>query len=423
MKDMRLSRRQIFARSLALGITLEFAGTQVFADPLAAKRKLVVIICRGGQDGLSVSPPVGDPAYAGLRGAIAIPGFGEPGGALKLDGTFGLHPALSATYALAMKGEARIAPAIATPDRERSHFEAQDVLENGGTVAYGAASGWLNRTLTAMGPQSGVKAISVAATAPLILRGPVETASWSPGGGAEPDHRLPSILQDLYANDPILGPALATGLATQGMARSASALVNSEIAGETPAPDMMNGTSSPAPAPRQGAAEARKLGLTLAAFMTAPGGKQVAAVSVENFDTHANQGSSQGQLATRLAYLDAFIDGLHTGLGPAWADTVVVTATEFGRTARVNGTRGTDHGTASTALVLGGALRHGGIIGDWPTLQTARLFENRDTAPTLDMRGLFKGVLRDHLGVDRAALDTVVFPGSATITSVANITA
>jgi len=423
MTEFTLSRRQMFARSLALGITLEFAGTQVFADPLAAKRKLVVIICRGGQDGLSVSPPVGDGAYAGLRGPIAIPGFGQAGGALKLDETFGLHPALSASYALAQKGEARIAPAIATPDRERSHFEAQDVLENGGTVAYGATSGWLNRALGVMGPRSGVKAISVAATAPLILRGPVETASWSPGGGAEPDHRLPGILQDLYAHDPVLGPALATGLATQGMAKAASAMVNSEMVAETPAADMMNPAATPAGAPRQGTAEARKLGLTLAAFMTAPDGKQVAAVSVENFDTHANQGSSQGQLATRLAYLDAFIDGLHTGLGPAWADTVVVTATEFGRTARVNGTRGTDHGTASTALVLGGALRRGGIIGDWPTLKTASLFENRDTAPTLDMRGLFKGVLRDHLGVDRAALDTVVFPGSATIAPVANITA
>jgi len=417
------SRRQLFARSLALGVTLEFAGSQVLADPLAAKRKLVVIICRGGQDGLSVSPPVGDPAYAQLRGPIAIPGFDEPGGALKLDATFGLHPALSATYALAQKGEARIAPAIATPDRERSHFEAQDVLENGGTVAYGAASGWLNRALTAMGPASGVKAISVAATAPLILRGPVETASWSPGGGAEPDHRLPAILQDLYAHDPVLGPALATGLATQSMARQASATVQSEMVAGTPNGAVMEGMTTPAAAPRQGAADARKLGLTLAAFMTAPDGKQVAAVSVENFDTHANQGASQGQLATRLAFLDAFIDGLHTGLGPAWADTVVVTATEFGRTARVNGTRGTDHGTASTALVLGGALRKGGIIGDWPTLQTSSLFENRDTAPTLDMRGLFKGVLRDHLGVDRAALDTVVFPGSATITPVANMIA
>jgi uncharacterized protein (DUF1501 family) len=152
--------------------------------------------------------------------------------------------------------------------------------------------------------------------------------------------------------------------------------------------------------------------------MTQPNGKQVAAVSIDGFDTHANQGAAQGQPATRLAYVDAFLDGLSTELGPSWRDTVVVMATEFGRTARVNGTAGTDHGTASTAILLGGALKPGGIVGDWPTLA-----QNRDTAPTLDMRGLFKGVLRDHLGVDRAKLDDVVFPGSAGIGPVANLVA
>jgi uncharacterized protein (DUF1501 family) len=165
------------------------------------------------------------------------------------------------------------------------------------------------------------------------------------------------------------------------------------------------------------------MGATLAGFMTQPDGERVAAVSLDNFDTHANQGAAQGQLATRLAYVDAFIDGLARGFGPAWNDTLVVMATEFGRTARINGTGGTDHGTASTALVLGGALKKGGIIGDWPTLAQARLFENRDTAPTLDMRGLFKGVLRDHLGIDRAALDTKVFPDSAAVLPAGGIVA
>lgn len=422
MTPFPLSRRQILTQALALGVTVEFLGGQALADPAAAKRKLVVIICRGGQDGLSVSPPVGDPAYAALRGPIAIPGFTQPGGALKLDETFGLHPSLTSVYALAQKGEARIAPAIATPDRERSHFEAQDVLENGGTLAYGATTGWLNRALQAMGPKSGVKAISVASTAPLILRGPVETASWSPGGGAEPDHRLPGILQDLYANDPVLGPALATGLATEGMAKAATAQVNGEMTVATVGDNRaMAGGAAFSPMLKRGLPEARRLGLTLAAFMTAPDGKQVAAVSIDNFDTHANQGASEGQLATRLAYLDAFIDGLQSGLGPSWRDSVIVTATEFGRTARVNGTNGTDHGTASTALVLGGALRKGGIIGDWPTLRTASLFENRDTAPTLDMRSLFKGVLRDHLGVTQADLNTRVFPESGSVAPTANL--
>jgi uncharacterized protein (DUF1501 family) len=350
---------------------------------------------------------------------------------LKLDDTFGLHPKLTTVHALAMKGQARIAPAVATPDRARSHFEAQDVLENGATAAYGTDSGWLNRALQAMGPGK-VKAISVGATAPLILRGGVEAASWSPGPGAGKDPRLPGILQDLYARDPMLSRALAAGLSTESMAKVASADAKAALAQAddmtSAAPADMTaqaGASSPdyRPTLRQGLPVARQLGATLAGFMIQPGGPQVAAVSVDGFDTHAGQGASQGQLATRLAYLDAALDGLAGGMGPAWKDTAVVVATEFGRTARVNGTGGTDHGTASTALLLGGALKPGGIVGDWPTLAQARLFENRDTAPTLDMRGLFKGLLAAQFGVDRRALDTAVFPDSAAVAPTTGIIA
>jgi uncharacterized protein (DUF1501 family) len=421
------SRRALIGGALGVGVTLEVAGSRALAsaDAGLARRKLIVVVCRGGLDGLSLTPPVGDPDYATLRGPIAIPGFGEAGGALKLDATFGLHPAMTATFALAQKGQARIAPAIATPDRERSHFEAQDVLESGVGQVYGASSGWLNRALAAMGPAGKTKGISVGPTAPLILRGPVETASWSPGGGPEPDHRLPHILQDLYADDPQLSAALATGLSTQAMAKAAQSEAAMAAATASPAMEAQTlaGAATLAPVLRRSLPQARKLGATLAAFMTAPDGKQVAAVSVDNFDTHANQGAAEGQLATRLAYLDAFLGGLAEGMGPTWGDTVVVTATEFGRTARVNGTRGTDHGTASTALVLGGGLARGGIIGDWPTLAQARLFENRDTAPTLDMRALFKGVLRDHLGLDRRALDMQVFPASAQVAPIGGLLA
>jgi uncharacterized protein (DUF1501 family) len=327
-----------------------------------------------------------------------------------------------------LRGQARIVPAVATPDRERSHFEAQDVLESGTTAVYGASSGWLNRALEAMAPGRRPRAISVGPTAPLILRGKVEAASWSPGGLGETDHRLPGILADLYANDPLLGPALASGLATQAMAQAAAAsasATSASMASGAPLADSGAGAGGPALAPvlRRGLPQARGLGATLAAFMARPDGKQVAAVSMDGFDTHANQGAAQGQLAAKLAYVDAFMDGLAAGLGPAWNDTVVVMATEFGRTARVNGTGGTDHGTASTALVLGGAIKAGGVIGDWPTLKTTALFENRDTAPTLDMRGLFKGILRDHLGLERGALDTLVFPGSAGVAPVGGIIA
>jgi uncharacterized protein (DUF1501 family) len=275
-----------------------------------------------------------------------------------------------------------------------------------------------------MGPS--VKAMSVGPTAPLVLRGKIEAASWSPGGMTERDHRLPSILQDLYVHDPLLGPALAEGLATESMAKTAmadasrtsSAMSVDDMAQGSPMSSPSGPASPPSTLARQGLEQARKIGATLAGFMVQPGGVQVAAVSIDNFDTHANQGAAQGQLANRLVYVDAFLNGLQVGLGPTWRDSIVVIATEFGRTAHVNGTNGTDHGTASTALVLGGALRRGGIIGDWPTLEQARLFESRDTYPTLDMRALFKGLLRDHLGIDRAVLDRSVFPESAQVAPV-----
>jgi uncharacterized protein (DUF1501 family) len=423
----RLTRRAALARVFGVGVSIQLLGGRALADAgggLTDKR-LVVIICRGGLDGLSLSPPVGDPAYARLRGPIAIAPFGQPGGALKLDETFGLHPSMEAVHALAIKGQARIAPAVATPDRERSHFEAQDVLESGGTVAYGTGSGWLNRAVEALGPTRRPRALSIGATAPLVLRGAIEADSWSPGGLAGADPRLPTILHDLYATDPLLGPALAGGLAAQSMAHVATSEVAAEL-GHTP--DVTVTAQSPPMAPparKGGVDQGRRLGAILAGFLTQPGGPRVAAVEMDGFDTHANQGAAGGQLAARLTGVDAFLDGLQFGLAQkdAWRDTVVVLATEFGRTARINGTGGTDHGTASTALVLGGALKPGGLIGDWPTLREASLFENRDTAPTVDMRGLFKGVLRDHLGVERAKLDTLVFPSSAAVAPVGGIVA
>ena len=413
-----IHRRAALLAAAGLGLSINFLGRRAFAaaDGALSQRKLVVFICRGAMDGLSVSPPVGDPDYAGLRGEIAIAGFGAPSGALKLDDTFGLHPKLVAVHALAMKGQARIAPAVASPDRARSHFEAQDMLESGTATVYAESSGWLNRAMQAMGPARRVQALSVGGQAPLILRGPVQAASWSPGGYRDRDARLPAILADLYAGDALLGPALASGLETEAMAKIATAAPAQPPAiALAPAVQPMTAMASQAGAgnARAGDAAARALGVTLAQFMIEPNGPQIAVVSLDNFDTHANQGGAEGQLANRLAYLDAAIDGLSNGLGGQWDNTVVLVATEFGRTARINGTKGTDHGTGSTALVLGGGLKRGGIIGDWPTLAPARLFENRATWPALDIRALFKGVLAEQLGVDRRSLDTVVFPGSA----------
>jgi len=440
-RSFDLNRRTALLAASGLGLSVTFLGRQAFAasEGAMAKRKLVVFICRGAMDGLSVSPPIGDANYASLRGQIAIPGFGQPNGALKLDETFGLHPKLATVHALALKGQARFAPAIATPDRARSHFEAQDVLETGVPENDNNGSGWLNRAIEALSATRKVDAMSVGAQAPLILRGRLQAASWSPGGYKDRDARLPTILTDLYAGDPLLSPALASGLETEAMAKiataaptpdpmMASAAMAADPMGAQPAGDVMQtgavgvqaapGSAQTlqgyaAQAGQQAIDAARKIGGTLAKFMTEPNGPQIAAVSLDGFDTHANQGAGDGQLANRLRGLDAVLDGLSSGLGPEWNNTVVVVATEFGRTARINGTKGTDHGTASTALVLGGGLKAGGLIGDWPTLEQAKLFENRDTAPTMDMRALFKGVLAEQLGVDRRALDSTVFPNSA----------
>jgi uncharacterized protein (DUF1501 family) len=411
MSHPSLSRRQALAAAAGFGLSLNFMARQAFAasQGAQARKKMIFVICRGGMDGLSVSPPVGDPDYAGLRRSIAL---GDA--ALKVDGTFALHPALPAVHALAMAGEARIVPAIATPDRARSHFEAQDVLESGSAAVYGASSGWLNRAVTSLQAERKVDAISIGATSPLVLRGPAAVSSWSPGKVVDAESRLPTLLQELYKDDPVLGPAFARGLATETMAQVA-------MTGMAPSEP---GSAQPATVQayqRQGQDAARKLGSTVAGFMREPGGPQIAAISLDGFDTHANQGAASGQLATRLGYMDAVLDGIHTGLGPDWKDTVIVVATEFGRTARINGTAGTDHGTASTALLLGGGLKRGGIVGDWPTLKTSALFENRDLAPTLDMRGLFKGVLAEHLGVDNKALDTLVFPDSGAVRPAANL--
>lgn len=376
MTDLTMNRRLLLGGSMA-GIGLAFAG-RTAAQTRGPRPRLVVVIARGAMDGLSVTVPTGDPNYAALRGGLAIDG------ALAMRDGFGLHPALPGLKAMYDAGQLRFAPAAAIPVRVRSHFDAQDVLENGGEGLRSQTDGWLNRALTAAGGGA-LKGLSVGAQTPLILRGAAETSSWAPGGQVKGEDRIASLLQDLYVDDPLLQGNLARGLETEAMAMAAgdTSLRRNDVNG---------------------------LGQAVARLMTGDNGADVVALSIDGWDTHARQ---NGQMQTRLTGLDQVIGGLHDGLGEQWANTVVVVATEFGRTARANGTQGTDHGTGSSLLVAGGALKPGGLIGDWPTLADNRLFEGRDLAPTIDVRSVFKGVLRDHLGVDRAALDSRVFPGSA----------
>jgi len=376
MTDLTMNRRLLLGGSMA-GIGLAFAG-RTAAQARGPRPRLVVVIARGAMDGLSVTVPTGDPNYAALRGGLSIDG------ALAMRDGFGLHPALPGLKAMYDAAQLRFAPAAAIPVRVRSHFDAQDVLENGGDGLRQETDGWLNRALAAAGGGA-LKGLSVGAQTPLILRGAAETSSWAPGGQVKGEDRIASLLQDLYVDDPLLQGNLARGLETEAMAMAAgdTSLRRNDVNG---------------------------LGQAVARLMTGETGADVVALSIDGWDTHARQ---NGQMQTRLTGLDQVIGGIHDGLGDQWANTMVVVATEFGRTARANGTQGTDHGTGSSLLVAGGALKPGGLIGDWPTLADNRLFEGRDLAPTIDVRSVFKGVLRDHLGLDRAALDSRVFPGSA----------
>jgi len=382
MTRFTLDRRALLGAAPA-GMGLAFAG-RVAAQTGASRPKLVVIIARGAMDGLSVTIPYADPDYVPLRGGLALAAPGEPNGALDLAEGFGLHPALAGLHRLHDQGQMRFAPAVALPVRIRSHFEAQDVLENGGEALRQREDGWLNRAIVAAGGAR-LQGLSIGAQTPLILRGDAPVSSWAPGGRVTGEDRIAALLQDLYVDDPMLGQNLARGLATEALVADGS--------GQTV---------------RRNDVEA--LGRAVARLMTGAEGADIVAVSLDGWDTHAGQ---RGQLQTRLTGLDQLISGLKDGLADQWSRTVVVVATEFGRTARANGTQGTDHGTGSSLLLAGGGLKPGGLIGDWPTLADNRLFEGRDLAPTLDIRSVFKGVLRDHMGLDRAALDTRVFPDSA----------
>lgn len=382
MTRLTLDRRTLLGAATA-GMGLAFAG-RVAAQTGSSRAKLVVVIARGAMDGLSVTIPYADPDYVPLRGGLALAAPGEPNGALDLAEGFGLHPALAGLHRLYGQGQMRFAPAVALPVRIRSHFEAQDVLENGGEALRQSDDGWLNRAIVAAGGAR-LQGLSIGAQTPLILRGDAPVSSWAPGGRVRGDDRIASLLQDLYVDDPMLGQNLARGLATEALVADGS--------GQTV---------------RRNDVEA--LGRATAKLMTGPEGADIVAVSLDGWDTHAGQ---RGQLQTRLTGLDQLISGLKDGLADQWPRTIVVVATEFGRTARANGTQGTDHGTGSSLLLAGGGLKPGGLIGDWPTLADNRLFEGRDLAPTLDIRSVFKGLLRDHMGLDRAALDTRVFPDSA----------
>jgi uncharacterized protein (DUF1501 family) len=379
-----IHRRKLLAAGLgAIAVT---AGGRAYASLAAGEKKLVFVILRGALDGLSAVVPYADENYRRRRGALAIGAPGEPGGALALGEGFGLHPNFKRLYALWGEKRLAILHAAASPYRERSHFDAQDILESGGAAVFAQKDGWLNRALAL----SGGAGVAVGAGLPLALQGPARASSFSPSDQPAPDDDTLMRLGDLYAGDTALADALAKAIETNVLLEGS---------------DMKAGRRNLAGWPNVAA--------TLGKLLAAPGGPAAGVIAFDGWDTHANQGGAEGALANRLAALDDSLKALEAELGPAWRDTVVVVATEFGRTVSVNGTRGTDHGTGGVAFALGGAVRGGRFLGDWPGLADSALYERRDVAPANDLRALFKGAIAAQWGLDRAALGASVFPGTA----------
>ena len=414
MRDSRaISRRRFLESTLFAGATSVVASRLAFANA-ATDSRFVFVLLRGALDGLSAVPPTGDPDYAGLRGQIALTKSGADA-ALPLQGIFGLHPALGFMHETFRAKELAVLHAVAMPYRERSHFDAQNVLESGDMKPYGSTSGWINRALVELPFEKSREAgVALGANVPLAMRGPAEVASWSPTKIAALDDETLARIADLYARDPLLSRRLADALESDAIASEAQAAANAEA-------DSEMGSAAMAPAVDGDAGKAKRAinaryeetARAAANFLRRDDGPRVAMFDTSGWDTHANEGAATGQLATRLRALDSGLRTLKESLGPVWRKTVVLVATEFGRTAAINGTRGTDHGTGAAAFLLGGAVNGGRVIVDWPGLSRASLLENRDLKPTRDLRGVMKGVLHDHLGVSIAALDSKVFPNSA----------
>jgi uncharacterized protein (DUF1501 family) len=399
---MAMQRREFLGLG-ALGAGGALLRARVaFALPDTGTSRLVLVIMRGALDGLAAVPPLGDRDYPELRRELALRPPGESGGALPLGGFFGLHPSLAFLQQCYTARELIVLHALASPYRERSHFDGQDVLENGSPRPHALQTGWLNRALgAAPRPAAREAGVALGQNVPLVMRGPAAVTSWSPSKLTGLDEDTLARLTDLYAGDALLATRLADALAANAMAAGGS--------GEARA--MM----PPAVASRGARGNARYAEVVRAAggFLRRADGPKVAVFDTSGWDTHANEGGAQGQLAARLGELDAGLAMLHQELGPAWQHTAVLLVTEFGRTAAVNGTRGTDHGTATVAFLVGGAVDGGRVIADWPGLSSHALYQGRDLAPTLDLRSVLKGVLSEHLAVPIRALEQDVFPDSA----------
>lgn len=384
-------------RATLLGLTgaVTFGGASLAVAAAPTDRRLVVVLLRGALDGMAAVVPYGDPDLAAWRGELLPPAPGQADGLLDLGGFFGLHPALAGMHAMYEQGQLLPVHAIAGATRSRSHFEAQDLLEFG--ADHRMTSGWLNRVAGLIPPQpnsAAGSALAVGSALPLLLRGPARVGNWMPQSFQHPQADLYARIAGLHANDPVTGPAIAAGLRDRGFSEAV-------LSGAEPP----NRYAFPA------------LAASAGRLLADPNGPRLACLELGGWDTHTFQAN---RLAGPLKLLDAGLVALKDGMGDVWRQTAVLVITEFGRTVRMNGSKGTDHGTGAVAFLAGGAVAGGRVQADWPGLAPGKLFEDRDLQPTADLRSLAKGVLAAQFGLDEAAL-AKVFPGSSAAASMSRL--
>ncbi|MBP9903929.1 MAG: DUF1501 domain-containing protein [Rhodoferax sp.] len=350
---------------------LSLAAPDTGLNPNA--HRLVVVMLRGALDGLAAVPALHDPAWDSLRRESTL----VQGPYLPLDGLFALHPSLPQLHRWYQQKELLLVHATASPYRERSHFDAQQLLESGGQRPFELSTGWLGRALQALGQP----ALALTASMPLALRGAKTASTWTPERQHSADADLLERVRQLYAGDPALHAALDQAIGQQAMA--------------------MDG-------PAAGGASAASLARQAGRFLAEPKGPRVAWLELAGWDTHTNQSA---RLARQLKVLDDSLTALREGLGAHWQQTTVLVMTEFGRSAAMNGSGGTDHGTGGVALVAGGAVAGGRVLADWPGLRSSDLLDGRDLRPTQDVRALLAALVQHQFGLGSSQLQTHILPG------------
>jgi Uncharacterized protein conserved in bacteria len=387
------------------GSLFAWAHTPKLARAEGRDPRVLVIVLRGALDGLGMVAPVGDPDWVSLRGDRALVLDGKPA-ALPLDSFFALNPAMPNLHRLYQAQQAIIVHArrrlIASGriSTARTSWRAGSPSQAQPTAAGSTARSRRSRRMDESIPQ-GSRAFAVGPVTPLVVRGTAPIMSWSPQRLLPASDDTQMRLLDLYRHtDAKLARAFEGRRDLATLART----------GGIETMPLREGEAQP------NIGRIREyvgnVASTAAKYLAQPNGPRVGAASFVGWDTHINEGAAGGQLAALLGALDEAIAAIEKTMADAWSETVIAVVTEFGRTARINGTDGTDHGTATVAVLAGGALKGGRVIADWPGLRPADLHEGRDLKPTIDLRAVLKGVLRDHLRVDEVALATSIFPGS-----------